>query len=122
MTSQDRFPRCGDRLWGYDTAQVDDLLDRLDALRTTTTPHASSDPVPTSARDDSAARTPAGEGTDPATGSHAAGDRLLGSRQLRERVFDRARGGYDPAAVDLSLIHISEPTRPCGTSRMPSSA
>ena len=24
--------------------------------------------------------------------------------------------------VDLSLIHISEPTRPCGTSRMPSSA
>ena len=44
MTSQDRFPRCGDRLWGYETAQVDDLLDRLDALRTTTTPHASSDP------------------------------------------------------------------------------
>ena len=25
-------------------------------------------------------------------------------------------------AYDLSLIHISEPTRPCGTSRMPSSA
>ena len=24
--------------------------------------------------------------------------------------------------ADLSLIHISEPTRPCGTSRMPSSA
>ena len=24
--------------------------------------------------------------------------------------------------VPLSLIHISEPTRPCGTSRMPSSA
>ena len=24
--------------------------------------------------------------------------------------------------VNLSLIHISEPTRPCGTSRMPSSA
>ena len=24
--------------------------------------------------------------------------------------------------VGLSLIHISEPTRPCGTSRMPSSA
>ena len=24
--------------------------------------------------------------------------------------------------VELSLIHISEPTRPCGTSRMPSSA
>ena len=30
----------------------------------------------------------------------------------------------DPKSVeyDLSLIHISEPTRPCGTSRMPSSA
>ena len=26
------------------------------------------------------------------------------------------------AARELSLIHISEPTRPCGTSRMPSSA
>ena len=26
------------------------------------------------------------------------------------------------AVEDLSLIHISEPTRPCGTSRMPSSA
>ena len=25
-------------------------------------------------------------------------------------------------ALALSLIHISEPTRPCGTSRMPSSA
>ena len=25
-------------------------------------------------------------------------------------------------AILLSLIHISEPTRPCGTSRMPSSA
>ena len=31
---------------------------------------------------------------------------------------------YRPEDVvfDLSLIHISEPTRPCGTSRMPSSA
>ena len=26
------------------------------------------------------------------------------------------------AELELSLIHISEPTRPCGTSRMPSSA
>ena len=25
-------------------------------------------------------------------------------------------------SINLSLIHISEPTRPCGTSRMPSSA
>ena len=28
----------------------------------------------------------------------------------------------DRVILDLSLIHISEPTRPCGTSRMPSSA
>ena len=28
----------------------------------------------------------------------------------------------DSTAPTLSLIHISEPTRPCGTSRMPSSA
>ena len=29
---------------------------------------------------------------------------------------------FEHAANWLSLIHISEPTRPCGTSRMPSSA
>ena len=29
---------------------------------------------------------------------------------------------YEECMQDLSLIHISEPTRPCGTSRMPSSA
>ena len=29
---------------------------------------------------------------------------------------------YVLRAEELSLIHISEPTRPCGTSRMPSSA
>ena len=42
----------------------------------------------------------------------------------------RSQGGVarmsDPdlieSIIDLSLIHISEPTRPCGTSRMPSSA
>ena len=28
----------------------------------------------------------------------------------------------NPSTEILSLIHISEPTRPCGTSRMPSSA
>ena len=28
----------------------------------------------------------------------------------------------DEDLIELSLIHISEPTRPCGTSRMPSSA
>ena len=30
--------------------------------------------------------------------------------------------GTGTGTLDLSLIHISEPTRPCGTSRMPSSA
>ena len=29
---------------------------------------------------------------------------------------------YTGEVLELSLIHISEPTRPCGTSRMPSSA
>ena len=33
----------------------------------------------------------------------------------------RLRSG-DEAVLDLSLIHISEPTRQCCTSRMPSSA
>ena len=33
------------------------------------------------------------------------------------------RNKFDPSEdLILSLIHISEPTRPCGTSRMPSSA
>ena len=32
------------------------------------------------------------------------------------------RPAHDAEIVELSLIHISEPTRPCGTSRMPSSA
>ena len=36
-----------------------------------------------------------------------------GKEGAKERIF---------ATTDLSLIHISEPTRPCGTSRMPSSA
>ena len=31
-------------------------------------------------------------------------------------------GNREGILPDLSLIHISEPTRPCGTSRMPSSA
>ena len=31
-------------------------------------------------------------------------------------------GNYIQTVQTLSLIHISEPTRPCGTSRMPSSA
>ena len=32
------------------------------------------------------------------------------------------KGDVVKAVIVLSLIHISEPTRPCGTSRMPSSA
>ena len=32
------------------------------------------------------------------------------------------KGSDGSSLGDLSLIHISEPTRPCGTSRMPSSA
>ena len=34
----------------------------------------------------------------------------------------RKNMNIDPTLEILSLIHISEPTRPCGTSRMPSSA
>ena len=43
--------------------------------------------------------------------------------RLNERHYG-ALQGLDKAATrdKLSLIHISEPTRPCGTSRMPSSA
>ena len=32
----------------------------------------------------------------------------LGSRQIRERVFDRERGGYQPAAVDARLDELEE--------------
>ena len=40
-------------------------------------------------------------------------------------IMDEASAATDPEneyELQLSLIHISEPTRPCGTSRMPSSA
>ena len=49
-------------------------------------------------------------------------------RGLREILYSKGGGGnrVDAARTrlvpKLSLIHISEPTRPCGTSRMPSSA
>ena len=45
-------------------------------------------------------------------------------RQLQEaaRAEIRASGALPAWADDLSLIHISEPTRQCCTSRMPSSA
>ena len=38
------------------------------------------------------------------------------------RVLGGTRRRYASVGDVLSLIHISEPTRPCGTSRMPSSA
>ena len=37
-------------------------------------------------------------------------------------VIDGSEADNDALLSELSLIHISEPTRPCGTSRMPSSA
>ena len=39
------------------------------------------------------------------------------AKEEKETVETQFKGDYT-----LSLIHISEPTRPCGTSRMPSSA
>ena len=47
---------------------------------------------------------------------------------MTKYAFDTAISVQNSTTVDalkrlvLSLIHISEPTRPCGTSRMPSSA
>ena len=83
MSTQQRFDRLGERAWGYDPAQVDDFLDRLSSVMDLTT-------------------------TPPAPGAGDADDagtqrRRLGSRQVRERVFDRIKGGYDPAAVDAHL-------------------
>ena len=48
-----------------------------------------------------------------------------GGQPLDRASAMQGRGGStspEQAAAALSLIHISEPTRPCGTSRMPSSA
>ena len=59
------------------------------------------------------------------------GDPLHAGDEVRQEWYGVTRGGIvgrvdgngDPwTAEGLSLIHISEPTRPCGTSRMPSSA
>ena len=47
-----------------------------------------------------------------------ASNRLVGEMKL-EKLED---GYYSTYYLDLSLIHISEPTRPYRTSRMPSSA
>lgn len=85
MTSQDSFPRCDDREWGYDPAQVADFLDRVDAV-------LRSGPA------DDAARAPGSPGAGPRPDGP-----LTGSRQVRERVFDRVRGGLEPAAVDARL-------------------
>ena len=53
----------------------------------------------------------------PATGPYIA--HVRATRAELSRLFPDV-GDWVPEA--LSLIHISEPTRPCGTSRMPSSA
>ena len=49
---------------------------------------------------------------------------LLGRFQLRSNGKLGMNTGLilNETILTLSLIHISEPTRPCGTSRMPSSA
>ena len=47
-------------------------------------------------------------------------DGLLNATRYPDR--DESVEIDDGAIFPLSLIHISEPTRPCGTSRMPSSA
>ena len=55
--------------------------------------------------------------------------RIMGQAEKSgdKAAFAKAKAEHDAykdlcLRADLSLIHISEPTRPCGTSRMPSSA
>ena len=50
------------------------------------------------------------------------GGALIGSGMLSGSATGAVAAGSAGAGAGLSLIHISEPTRPCGTSRMPSSA
>lgn len=73
----DRFTRVEGERWGYDPAEVDDFLDRVDAVLATTTGDPASTPG-------------------------------VGSRQVRERVFDRVQGGYDPAPVDTRLDELED--------------
>ncbi|MCT1723690.1 MULTISPECIES: DivIVA domain-containing protein [Kocuria] len=132
MTTQQRFDRLGERAWGYDPAQVDDFLDRLAAVMHTTTPPAPgghADPVagpgtvaepvvdpadvtdPVTAEDSAASADTAGAtdaDREPESAEAAQRRRRLGSRQVRERVFDRVKGGYDPGAVDAHLDAVED--------------
>ncbi|HST73136.1 MAG TPA: DivIVA domain-containing protein [Kocuria rosea] len=74
-----RFPRCGAAQWGYAADQVDALLAAVHARLAG--PPPAGGPAATPARDPAEA----------------------GSRHVRTAVFDRARGGYRPGAVDEAL-------------------
>lgn len=76
-TAGRKFMRVEDERWGYDPAEVDDFLDRVDAVLATTARDLQSAPG-------------------------------VGSRQVRERVFDRVQGGYDPAPVDARLDELED--------------
>lgn len=71
------FARVDEERWGYDPAEVDDFLQRVDAVLATTAGDPRSAPG-------------------------------VGSRQVRERVFDRVQGGYDPAPVDVRLDELED--------------
>lgn len=71
------FMRVDDERWGYDPVEVDDFLERVDAVLATTAGDLRSAPG-------------------------------VGSRQVRERVFDRVQGGYDPAPVDARLDELED--------------
>ena len=50
------------------------------------------------------------------------GSTVIASTGVFREIARRLVDGTRIQSGDLSLIHISEPTRPCGPSRMPSSA
>lgn len=72
-----KFSRANGERWGYDPVEVDDFLDRVDAVLATTAGDLRSAPG-------------------------------VGSRQVRERVFDRVQGGYDSAPVDARLDELED--------------